>query len=280
MSNELLGAKNKEKKQRGTGFIVIIAVVLILFLVSTVLLGSQLYEVATRDRHTVNMTVGEAGEIELFDIRYSNESGEITVQGVNADNVVAPGTSVDYDIRLRNNEDYVIDFVMLPHVQFLTEDDIPIRFKLKDDHGNYLLGDENTWAYSDSVNAVEHRGQIHPGEVFTYHLTWQWVFENGEDQDAYDTYLANLDGAVVPGVTMGISTEATANMSVSKDVTHVTHLKGESMGCCWCCWLVWILLLVAVLLLIWVWQLKKKLNKLEDVADQYEETLRLGNQNL
>jgi len=272
-TNEAITNKKKKKGNGGTGLLIIMLIVFVMFLATSTLLGSRLYDMATRDQYTVNMTVGETGEIELFDIQYSNETGDITVQGVSEENIVAPGTSVNYDIRLRNDDDIVIDFVMLPHVKFHTENDIPIRFKLKDDHGNYLLGDEDTWAYSDSMNAMEHKGQIHPGEVFTYHLTWQWIFEESADQDAYDTFLANMDGDIVPGVTMGISTETMASVAVSKDVTHITHLQGKSAGCCWCCWLVWVFMLITVLLLLWIWQLKKKLSRMTRMVEDYEQNL-------
>lgn len=280
MSTELLEneeqTETKRKKSRGTLLWVLLVVVLFLFLLSTIVLGSRLYEMATRDQYTVDLGVGELdGSIELFRIEYANESGELTVRGINADNVVAPGTTVSYDIRLRNNDDVVIDFVMLPSVTFLTGDAVPVEFKIMDDYGNYILGDANTWVSSDDMNALAHKGSIHPGEVFTYHVTWQWAFEVSDDQDAYDTYLGNRNGEIRPGVRVGIETEAAANHYVTtKDITHVTHLRGESFGCCWCCYLVWLLLLVCVLLLVWIWRLRRNLNEQVDTLEEYEAVLK------
>lgn len=280
MSTELLEneeqTETKRKKSRGTLLWVLLVVVLFLFLLSTIVLGSRLYEMATRDQYTVDLGVGELdGSIELFRIEYANESGELTVRGINADNVVAPGTTVSYDIRLRNNDDVVIDFVMLPSVTFLTGDVVPVEFKIMDDYGNYILGDANTWVSSDDMNGLEHRGSIHPGEVFTYHVSWQWVFEVSDNQDAYDTYLGNHNGENRPGVRVGIETEAAANPYVTtKDITHVTHLRGESFGCCWCCYLVWLLLLVCVLLLVWIWRLRRNLNEQVDTLEEYEAVLK------
>lgn len=280
MSTELLEneeqTETKRKKSRGTLLWVLLVVVLFLFLLSTIVLGSRLYEMATRDQYTVDLGVGELdGSIELFRIEYANESGELTVRGINADNVVAPGTTVSYDIRLRNNDDVVIDFVMLPSVTFLTGDAVPVEFKIMDDYGNYILGDANTWVSSDDMNGLEHRGSIHPGEVFTYHVSWQWVFEVSDNQDAYDTYLGNRNGEIRPGVRVGIETEAAANHYVTtKDITHVTHLRGESFGCCWCCYLVWLLLLVCVLLLVWIWRLRRNLNEQVDTLEEYEAVLK------
>lgn len=278
MSTELpatdtVETEKKEKKHRGTGFVILLIIFLILFLLTSIILGSRLYDLATRDQYTVDLGMGEPeGTIELFRIEYSNEKGEVTVQGVNADNVVAPGTTVDYDIRLRNNDDVVIDFMMTPTVEFLTDDAVPVEFKVIDSYGNYILGSETEWITPAEMNELHHKGSIHPGEVFTYHVTWRWVFEIDEGQDSYDTYLGNENGEIFPGVAVRINTDSMANPYLAtKDITHLTHLRGNSFGCCWCCYLVWLLLLVVILLLVWIWQLKKKLNKLEKIVSDQEE---------
>ena len=274
MSTELpatdtVETEKKEKKHRGTGLVILLIIFLILFLLTSIILGSRLYDLATRDQYTVDLGMGEPeGTIELFRIEYSNEKGEVTVQGVNADNVVAPGTTVDYDIRLRNNDDVVIDFMMTPTVEFLTDDAVPVEFKVIDSYGNYILGSETEWVNPDGMNTLAHKGSIHPGEVFTYHVSWRWIFEVSEEQDGYDTFLGNQDGEILPGVAVSILTESAANPYLAtKDITHLTHLRGESFGCCWCCYLVWILLLICLVLLIWIWRLRKKLEKYEKILE-------------
>lgn len=274
-AKETTQTETKSKKRRGTWLLILQLIILILFLLSTIILGARLYDLATRDKYTVDLGLGEPeGTIELFRIEYSNEKGEVTVQGLNADNVVAPGTSVGYDIRLRNNDDVIIDFLMTPTVKFLTGDEVPVEFKIMDDYGNYILGSDTEWADSDGMNQLAHKGSIHPGEVFTYHVRWQWLFEVSDEQDDYDTYLGNQDGELVPGVVVGLETQASANPNLTpKDITHLAHLRGESWGCCWCCYLVWILLLICLILLIWIWRLRKKLSKHEETMEEYEKVL-------
>ena len=274
-AKETTQTETKSKKRRGTWLLILLLIILILFLLSTIILGARLYDLATRDKYTVDLGLGEPeGTIELFRIEYSNEKGEVTVQGLNADNVVAPGTSVGYDIRLRNNDDVIIDFLMTPTVEFLTGDEVPVEFKIMDDYGNYILGSDTEWVGSDGMNQLAHKGSIHPGEVFTYHVRWQWLFEVSDEQDDYDTYLGNQDGELVPGVVVGLETQASANPNLTpKDITHLAHLRGESWGCCWCCYLVWILLLICLVLLIWIWRLRKKLSKHEETMEEYEKVL-------
>ena len=276
LENETVQTEEKTKKRGGPWLLLLLIIFVILFLLTSVVLGSRLYEMATRDQYTVDLGLGELdGSIELFRIEYQNASGEIVVQGVNADNVVAPGTSVGYDVRLRNNDDCVIDFLMTPTVKFLSGDELPVEFKVVDDYGNYIVGDEETWVGANDMNALAHKGSIHPGEVFTYHVVWQWLFEVDDAQDGYDTYLGNVNGAVIPGVSVGIETQASANPTPAKSNVHMMHLLGEGFGCCWCCYLVWLLLLVCVVLIIWIWRLRRKLNKLEKVVEEYEEKMKL-----
>ena len=267
--------KNNRKKGWGPLLWVLLVILLFLFLLTSIVLGSRLYEMATRDQYTVDLGLGEVdGSIELFRIEYENESGEITVQGTNGENVVAPGTTVNYDVRLRNNDDVIIDYLLAPTVEYLSEDKVPIRFKLMDTYGNYILGDEETWVYSDEVNDLYHKGSIHPGEVFTYHMVWEWVFEVDKAQDSYDTFLGNENGEVVPGVRVAIETESVANPTPAKSNAHLTHLLGKGFGCCWCCYLVWLLLLVCILLLVWIWKIKKQFNEQAEKLEDYEQLLK------
>lgn len=274
MSGQAVQTETKPKKRRGTWLIILLLIVLILFLLSTVLLGSQLHRISTRDKYTVDLGMDAPnGKVELFRVEYANDSGEITVRGSNGQNVVAPGTAVDYDLRLRNHDDCIIDFVMTPSVEFFTEDAIPVQFKLMDTYGNYILGSEEEWAGAAQLGMLQHKGSVHPGEVFTYHISWQWAFETGAEQNAYDTQLGAYSGENPPGLTVNIETQASANPTPVKSNAHMMHLLGEGFGCCWCCWIVWFLLLVCVLLLVWIWRLRRKLSRHEEKMEEYEKLL-------
>jgi len=266
--------KKKRKKRGGPWLWILLIIIIFLLLLTTVVLGSRLYDLATRDKLTVDLGMAEpTGEIELFRIEYANEHDQITVRGVNADNVVAPGTTVNYELRLRNNDEVVIDFVMCPAVEFLTNDWVPVEFKVIDEYGNYVVGDEDEWASAGDMNELEHFGEVHPGEVYTYHISWHWAFERGENEDEYDTYLGNLGGEVAPGVRVGIVTESSASAVEPITTSHMMHLLGEGFGCCWCCYLVWILLIICLVLLIIIWRQRRKLNRQGETMDEYEEVL-------
>ena len=138
-AQEAAQTETKQKKRGGTWLLILLIIFIILFLLTSIILGARLYRQATRDRYAVDLGVGTGGELELFKIEYSNEAGEITVQGANGQNVIAPGTAVDYDINLRNRDDVTINYLLTPQVTYLTDDPIPMQVKLSDHYGNYLL---------------------------------------------------------------------------------------------------------------------------------------------
>lgn len=262
MSNDVLEqnvqTETKPKKRRGTWLLILLLIVLLLFLLSTAVLGSQLRRSAARDQYSLDLGMGSPdGKMELFRMEYAGTSGEITVRGTNGENVVAPGTAIDYDLRLRNQGDCIIDYVMTPSVEFFTGAQVPVQFKVMDTYGNYILGSDTVWADAGQLSGLVHRGSVHPGEVATYHIAWQWAYEVSDLQDAEDTALGNADGEDLPGLTVYIRTQASANPTPLKSNAHMMHLLGEGFGCCWCCYLVWLLLLVCVLLLVWIWRLRK-----------------------
>ena len=275
MSNEVLEqnvqTETKTKKRRGTWLLILLLFVIILFLLSSVLLGSQMYRIATRDKYTVNLEAGSpGGTMELFRIEYAGADGGIVVRGNNGEKVVAPGTAIDYDLRLRNHDDCIIDFIMIPTVDFFTDGEVPVEFKIMDSYGNYILGSETAWASAQQLDTLVHKGSIHPTEVYTYHIYWQWAFEVSDEQNTYDTQLGS-DWEEGHGLSVSIETQSSANPTPVKSNDHMMHLLGEGFGCCWCCWLVWLLLLVCVLLVIWVWRLRRKLTKTEKQLKEYED---------
>ena len=262
------------KKSKGAGLVILILIFLILFLLTTAILGAHLYKMATRDQYTVDMGLGEPdGSSELFRIQYENDKGEITVQGANADKVVAPGTEVDYDIRLRNEDEVIVDFVMTPEVTFLTDSEVPVKFKIVDAYGNYILGSASQWATATDMNNLVHKGSIHPGEVSTYHISWQWAFEVSDVHDTYDTFLGGQVGENTPGIRVAIRTESSANPTPVRDNRHMMHLLGDGFGCCWCCYLVWLLVLIILLMLVRMHFMRRKVNKQKETLDDYEEVL-------
>ena len=262
------GQQNKAKRKAGKSWLlVVLPILIILLLITSALLGMRLYDSATRDQHAVSLGAGETGQVELFKVEYENESGDVTVSGADGQNVVAPGTNVDYDVRLTNDDDTHIDYVLVPEAKFLTSDRVPIEVRLVDPYGNYLLGDVEEWAPIEELNDVEHYGVVRQDEVVTYAFSWRWQYEQGSAaNDAYDTYLGNGGSISMPGVEVSFTTESSASTKLPQTGNGLFHGLSD-WGCCICCWLVWVLLIICAILLVYVWKQHRTIVKLNEELD-------------
>ena len=87
-----------------------LAILLILTILVSTLLAIRLVDYIKIDEREVLLKSNSDAEVELFSIEYKNLTGEITVSSIDGTNVVAPGTSVDYTIYLRNKDSVAIDY--------------------------------------------------------------------------------------------------------------------------------------------------------------------------
>ena len=178
---------------------------------------------------------------------------------MNGENLVAPGTNMDYEIRLKNEDEVYIDYLLAPSQSFHTNEVVPLEIRLQDANGNYLLGDENTWVPVSALNGFTHKGTLRPSEITNYYFSWRWQFERGEDEE--DTNLGIYGETDVPGLTITFQIDSSTNTKLT-GAESVNHFGGY--GCCFCCYLVWILLLIIILLLVYIWKLRDKVSELED----------------
>ena len=58
-AKETTQTETKSKKRRGTWLLILLLIILILFLLSTIILGARLYALASRDKYTADLGLGE-----------------------------------------------------------------------------------------------------------------------------------------------------------------------------------------------------------------------------
>ena len=130
------------------------------------------------DEREVLLESGLDKEFELFSVQYENASGEITVSGSDGQTVVAPGTSVEYTIRLKNTDKTAINYDMIPDVHFTSEHDIPILVRMIAPDGSYIAGDAKTWIKVEELNSLQEHRTLKRGESVEYIFQWKWEFES------------------------------------------------------------------------------------------------------
>ena len=148
-------------------------------------------------------------EVEIFSIRYDNESGETTVHSQDGVKVLAPGTGNVYSFYLENTGNVSLDYTLQMDAWFSdTQYPIPIYVSVTDHQGKFLVGSEAGMVDVLQLKSVDEAGTIAAGNVMPYTLTWEWPFEL---DDAYDTMLGNL--AVEQEISLTIVIKTTASYS-------------------------------------------------------------------
>lgn len=163
----------------------IILILLILF--TTALLALRLVDYVTVDEKELQLQTNMDADIDLFRVEYRNASGEITVSGADGQKVVAPGTWVEYTIRLRNNDRAALDYILEPKFTQTEGYEIPILVRMIGPDGKYVIGTNIDWVPISDLPLTAGEGTLMVEESAEYVFQWQWAFESGND--AYDTFL-------------------------------------------------------------------------------------------
>lgn len=192
-------------------FWVAMVILLLLLVVSIIILAVQVGNFVYDDFREVSLSSKiHDDRVDIFDLQYENENGEITVAGLDGDKLLAPGTKVEYTIRIRNTDTIAIDYVLGSGLEFTSDYELPIRVRLIAPDGEYLVGNEKTWAQLSDLTTVSHSNTLGSGDAAEYVFQWQWPYE-GDDE--YDTNLGNAETDV--GLKVSLSVHSTANTSLA-----------------------------------------------------------------
>ena len=190
-----------------------VALLLVLTVISAIVLSFKLYNIVNIDEREVLLSSDLNKKLDLFSVYYENDSGEITVCGSDVDGkVIAPGTKVEYTIRLRNKDKIAIDYLLIPDLSYTSEHSVPILFRMIDGDGNYIIGDAKTWATIEDIGEISEQRTLCKNESAEYIFEWKWEFESGDDE--YDTIIGTLAKEENVGVSVKFDLLAEANTSV------------------------------------------------------------------
>lgn len=202
----------RERAQRtNTFFWTALVILCILLVLSIIVLTARIVGYSAAANREVSLNSGiHTDKLDIFNIRYENDTGAITVHGMNQNRVVAPGTDVEYTIRVRNTDKIAIDYELAPSVEFLSEYELPIYVRVLDHNDEYIVGSAQEWAEITELNGASHYNTLLSGECVEYTFQWKWPFEQGDD--AYDTFLGSTEAEV--GLKVSFTINAAANLDI------------------------------------------------------------------
>lgn len=145
--------------------------------------------------------------VELFDVSYQNDAGQVTVRSENSDKVIAPGTDGKYTFTLKNTSKKSADYKVWIETTINTQlTGIPFEMRMSGGDG-WLLGDKNSWEMAENLDGVSVTEQVEPGNSKDYTIYWKWPFE--QENDEADTRMADVSVGQELNYTVTIHTIAT-----------------------------------------------------------------------
>lgn len=132
--------------------------------------------------------------VDLFKKSYGG-----SVESLNGEKIIAPGTSNYYDFTVKNNGNIPLDYTISIEVDAFPDENeaaskLPLEWRLVDENGTDITG-WKTYTNSDS-KLFSSTLDIYSNDDYT--IEWRWQFERGDDE--YDTYIGNLSGDATVGV--------------------------------------------------------------------------------
>ena len=254
-----LDEQAQAKKRR----IALVVIIVLLLLSSLILLAFRLVKYAQEDDREVALEDGKDTDVHIFSVHYQGADGETVIHSNNGDKVVAPGAQSSYVIRLRNADEYAIDYALEPKVVFSTRHQIPLQVRMYDAQGKYLLGSESEWATLQDLRTLTHTGTLEKAEAAEFVFEWMWPYESGNDE--HDTMLGNQDKDI--GLEVSFAFHSVANTTLEDNGGwdgHPDHGKNIVLA------FIALALLIGLIILI-VYIIKKRKEALANAKDELPE---------
>ena len=150
-------------------------------------------------------------QVDLFSSEYRNGENVVTIASQNGDKVIAPGAQSSYKFALYNNGNMAVvqetdlDFTLTVSNEELLNYTFPLKVRLYDSEGTYIIGSKNEWVPVEEASIAFHPGTLGATSYIEYTLDLLWEFDGGND--ALDTLYGNEAGDGV-WLTLGINTYA------------------------------------------------------------------------
>lgn len=145
--------------------------------------------------------------IPIFKSEYVNGKGETTVVSSDGNRVFAPGTTSEYVFTYVNEGNMAIayqtdlNFVLSIDSTAVDATDFPVKVRLSNSSGEYLIGTETEYVQIKKATLNYHPGILGASSYENFTLEILWEYEGGNDE--LDTWLG--DHAVDQNVTLNLN---------------------------------------------------------------------------
>ena len=228
-------------------FWVAIIILIFLLILSLVVLSTLWYNYTkiADDSRTIKIVADDVLDFDIFSAEYYDDEGFKLMGSMDGENIIGPGASTEYDIRIFNDDDVALNYTFSPVVDIKIPDEyeFPLRLKLLSPDGKYLIGDNKTWGtFEDFANLKDYTATLPVGEMHKYRLEWEWPFDEDDDRD---TALSAMPEDMV-SISVGMNLHSEQNLSAEANGTFFDF----GVGNIFILTLFFVLLLIAIILLL------------------------------
>lgn len=225
-----------------------------------------------------SVEIGDTGEngvkkwetgknVDLFCASYVNGEGVTTVASQNGEKLFAPGVTAKYAFTMLNNGNMAVvsetdvDLVLKVGGESSDASGFPLKVRLYNGSGEYLIGGENEWVGIGDAALIKHVDVLGASSYESYVLELYWAYEGGSDE--LDTQLGNYSAE--KGVTLTMKINSYAEESPDPTLQGGTKIevqgKEEYGGTVRYLWLILLMVNIAVLVFYIAWLMNKRVNK-------------------
>ena len=128
-------------------------------------------------------------EIDIFSFKYVNGENVVTVLSQDGSDVIAPGTTSEYDFSMYNDGNmamkYELSFSFTLSVKGEKTDVkiFPLSIRLKNSSNSYVIGDANSWKKLKTGEMGIYKGVLGASSYERFFLEICWEFDGNDELD-------------------------------------------------------------------------------------------------
>ena len=165
-------------------------------------------------------------EVTIFKYSDVDEYGNVVVESIDGNKIIAPGMEGDYCFEIRNLNNFAVDTEVIVTAKLTVNgevfENVPIEIRLTDYTGELINGG---WNKVGDVNRYDNELTIGKKCYIYYTLDWRWAFEGN---DELDTLLGDL--SAFNDVVFSVNIVGSASKSNDKNASGGLPINDSILG--------------------------------------------------
>ncbi len=204
---------------------------------------------------------------DIFRSEYKNGENKSTVVSQDGTKIIAPGVTTTYKFTMQNTGNMAVlyqtdlKFTLKIGDQILEDYKFPLKVRLVNDRGEYVIGTEDQWVDVNEAVLYGYPGVLGANSYETFEFKLAWEFNGGCDE--LDTYYGDLSAEKDLYLTLKIKTYAEEAPDPTAQGGNRVEVKGtqEYGGTIRWLWLALLMINSSILVFYVAWLLNKRVNK-------------------